>query len=50
MVKLYVVSAVAPDSVPVIVEEPLPVFKLNPPGKEPDEFLLIAPHRNSHDR
>ena len=40
MVKLYVVSEVAPDSVPVIVEEPLPEFKLNPPGKEPDWIAI----------
>jgi hypothetical protein len=34
MVKLYVVSCVAPDSVPVIA--PVLVFKLAPPGKDPE--------------
>ena len=29
-------ALVAPDSVPVIVAEPTPVFKDNPPGKAPD--------------
>jgi hypothetical protein len=36
IVKLYVVSAVAPDSVPVIA--PVLVFKVTPPGKVPDVF------------
>jgi hypothetical protein len=35
-VKLYVVVAEAPDSVPVMVAEPVPEFKLKPPGKAPD--------------
>ena len=35
-VKLYVVVEEVPDSVPVIVADPAPVFKDNPPGKAPD--------------
>ena len=40
MVKLYVVSDVAPDSVPVNVEEPDPLFNVIPPGKVPDTFAI----------
>ena len=36
IVKLYVVSALAPDSVPVNVDVPTPVFNETPPGKAPD--------------
>ena len=35
-VKLYVVSCVAPDSVPVIVALVAALFNVRPPGKEPD--------------
>jgi hypothetical protein len=31
---------VAPDSVPVIVDEPLPEFKLNPPGNAPEVIAI----------
>ena len=40
IVKLYVVSAVAPDSVPVNVDEPDPLFNVIPPGKVPDTFAI----------
>jgi hypothetical protein len=36
------VSAVAPDSVPVNVDEPDPLFNVIPPGKDPDCTAILV--------
>ena len=48
IVKLNVVSDVAPDSVPVNVGDPEPLFNVIPPGSDPDctvipvEFVAVS--------